>query len=385
MAEFKTPEFLQNHSPEEVHALMKRVLPADIDMSPGSHAYNLTMATALAIAEVCEFVLPEVVKVMFPAYSYGEFLDGHAKNRGITRKQAVAASGILMITGEPNTVIPAGSLFATAAVNDQPSVSYKTLKEATIPASGAIVVDAECTEAGAIGNAPASTVVLVPNRLPGVTGVTNNTPMAGGTEEESDDSLKERIKAADTGKDDNIGNAADYHRWAMSVDGVGSAIVIPPEDDSGVVTIVVTDSNGDPATQSLCSRVYSKIMGNPFLPSSRKAPINALLKVIPPPTMRISITATIELADGVTLEDVKKAYKEQIDRYLPEAMEAGEVKYSRIAAALAAVEGANDYTDVRIGLKDGETVTYGVSNITISTGTLPSLDEDDLILTAGTV
>ena len=87
----------------------------------------------------------------------------------------------------------------------------------------------------------------------------------------------------------------------------------------------------------------------------------------------------------VTLEDVKKAYKEQIDRYLPEAMEAGEVKYSRIAAALAAVEGANDYTDVRIGLKDGETVTYGVSNITISTGTLPSLDEDDLILTAGTV
>lgn len=383
MSEFKTPAFLQNHSPEEVHALMKRVMPADIDMSPGSHAYNLTMATALAIAEVCEFVLPEVVKVMFPAYSYGEFLDGHAKNRGITRKQAIAASGQLTIQGAEGTVIPAGSLFATAAVNDQPSVSYKTLKEVTISDYGQVAVDVECTQAGAIGNAPEHTVVLVQNRLQGVTGVTNWGEITGGTEEESDDSLKERIKAADTGKDDNIGNAADYHRWAMSVAGVGSAIVIPPEDDSGVVTIVVTDYNGDPATQSLCSRVYSNIMG--LVPSARKAPINALIKVVPPPTMQISITATVELADGVTLKDVKKAYKEQIDRYLQEAMEAGEVKYSRIAAALATVEGANDYTDVRIGLKDGETVTYGVSNIAISTGTLPSLDEDDLILTAGTV
>ena len=364
---------------------MKRVMPADIDMSPGSHAYNLTMATALAIAEVCEFVLPEVVKVMFPAYSYGEFLDRHAENRGLTRKQAIAASGSLTISGEPNTVVPAGSLFATAAVNDQPSVSYKTLNEATIPSSGSVMVDVECTEAGAIGNAPENTVVLVPNRLPGVTGVTNGEPISGGTEEESDDSLKKRIEAVDKGKEDNIGNAADYHRWAMSVDGVGSAIVVPPEDDSGVVTIVVTDTNGDPATSRLCNSVYNKIMGTAFFPAARKAPINARLKVVPPATMQISITATIELADGATLEGVKKAYKEQIDRYLPEAMEAGEIKYSRVAAILAAVEGANDYTDVQIGLKDGNTVTYGTSNINISTGILPAIDEDDLILTAGTV
>lgn len=385
MAEFNTPAFLQNHSPEEVHALMKRVLPADIDMSPGSHAYNLTIATALAISEVCEFVLPEVIKLIFPEYSYGEFLDRHAKARGITRRQAAVAIGKLTITGDPGTVIPTGSIFSTAAVGDQPSVSYKTLEEAEIPASGSITLDVECTEAGTIGNAPENTVVLVSNRLPGITGVTNEEPMAGGTEEESDDSLKERIDAVDKGREDNIGNVADYYRWAMSVDGVGSAIVIPPEDTSGLITIVITDTDGNPATKSLCRRVYNEIMGNPFFPSTRLAPVNALLEVVPPETMQISITATVELSEGAALEDVKKAYKEQLTLYLPEAMEAGEIKYSRIAAALAAVDGANDYTDVLIGLKDGDAVTYGTSNIAMSTGALPSIDDDDLILTAGTV
>lgn len=385
MAEFETPFFLQNHSPEEVHALMKRVLPEDIDMSPGGHAYNLTIGTALVVAEVCEFVLPEVIKLIFPETSYGEFVDRHARGRALTRRAATRATGEITITGKPQTVIPVGSYFSTAAVNDQPSVDYATLEAVTIPESGTVTVDVECTTEGIIGNTIENTIVLVSSNLKGITAVTNEKPVTGGTAEEDDESLIERIMEYDRSQGESyVGSTADYKRWAMSVPGVGNATVIPAKDTSGLVTIIVTDSNGDPATEQLCTSVYNYIM-RPDAPDERLAPPNANLKVEPPATMQISIKATVELAEETTLEAVKAAYMARLALYLPVALDEGEIKYSRITAALAATEGANDYTDVQIGLKVGDTVTYGTSNIAITTAQLPTIDADDLILTAGTV
>lgn len=385
MAEFETPAFLKNHSPEEIHENMKKILPADLDLSQGGHAYNLTMPTALVIAEVCEFVLPEVIKLIFPETSYGEFVDGHAKGKGMSRRPASAASGYITITGDPKTVIPAGSLFSTAAVNDEPSVDYKTLNATTIPDFGSVKVEVVCTQAGTVGNTSENTIVLVSSRLTGITAVTNDAPLTGGTEEESDESLIARIVEFNRSQGESyVGSASDYKRWAMSVPGVGSATVIPASDTLGMVTIIITDANGDPATQQLCNSVYDYIM-KPDNPDERLAPINAGLSVLPPSTMQISIKATVELSDGATLEAVKAAYAAQLALYLPVAMDDGEIKYSRVAAALAAVDGANDYSGLQIGLNKGGSVTYGTSNITISSGQLPTIDTDNLILTSGTV
>lgn len=385
MAEFETPVFLQNHSPEEVHALMKRILPEDLDMSQGGHAYNLTMPTALVIAEVCEFVLPEVIKLIFPESSYGEFVDAHAKCKGMTRRAASAASGSITITGDPKAIVPAGSLFSTAAVNDEPSVDYRTLETVTIPGTGTLSVDVVCTQTGVIGNATENTIVLVSSRITGVSSVTNEEPLTGGTEEEDDASLIARIVEFNKSQGESyVGSVSDYKRWALSVPGVGSATVIPAQDTSGLVTIIVTDANGEPATEQLCTSVYNYIM-NPDAPEERLAPVNASLKVSPPATMQISVKATVELADGATLEAVKTAYMAQLALYLPVALDEGEIKYSRVAAALAAVEGASDYSGLQIGLSVGGSVEYGTSNIAITSNQLPTIDAEDLILTSGTV
>lgn len=385
MAEFETPIFLQNHSPEEVHEVMKRILPADIDVSQGGHAYNFTMPTALIVAEMCEFILPEVIKLIFPQWSYGEFLDHHAKGRRIYRKAANAAAGKLTITATAGTVIPVGSIFSTASVNGEPSVDYETMEEAKVPESGSVTVDVQCVQAGIIGNTQANTVVMVSNSLSGITAVTNEEALTGGTEEEDDESLIQRIDAYDRSLGDSfVGSAADYKRWALEVSGVGDATVIPAQDTSGVVTIVVTDANGKPATEQLCTAVYNHIM-RPDNPNERLANVNALLKVLPPDTTEIGITVTVELSDDATLESVKAAYMAQLALYLPEALDAGEVKYSRVWAVLSATEGVNDFTDLQIGLKVNGAITYGTSNIAITTSQLPTISEDDLILTAGTV
>ena len=385
MPEFEIPKFLLNHSIDDIHKRMKEILPADLDLSAGNHAWNLTRPTAMVAAELCEFVLPDVIKLIFPQWSYGEFLDYHAKDRGITRRPADAASGEITITGAPNFVIPKGSLFSTAAVNDQPSVDYKTLEVATIPESGTVSVAVECTQGGIVGNTSANTIVLVSSRLTGVSAVTNAAPVTGGTEEEDDESLIERIAEYDQSQGTSyVGSMADYKRWATSVPGVGNATIVPAEDTTGLVKIILTDANGTPATEQLCNEVYNYIM-RPDAPYERLAPINAYIQVAPPDTINISIKATVELTSDATLESVKAGYMAQLALYLPVALDEGEIKFSRVAAALAAVEGANDYSDLQIGLKDGDTVVYGTSNIEVTSAQLPSIVLDDLILSAGTV
>ena len=385
MSDFTTPSFLLNRGTNANHERMRQIIPADIDLSEGSHGWNMTRPTALLAAEICEFILPEVIKLIFPEWSYGTFLNEHAKSRGMARRQATAATGQITVTGSPGTVIQAGSLFSTAAVNEESSVDYMTLAPVKIPDAGTVTIDIECTQAGAIGNASPDTIVLVSSRISGITSVTNEEYVSGGTEPETDESLIERITAYDLSQGDSfIGNIADYYRWARSVPGVGGVTVIPAQDDTGLVRIILTDSNGDPATEQLCASVYTYIM-SPDSPLDRLAPINANISVEAPATMAISIKATVELADGATIETVKEAYVSKLSSYLAVAMDEGEIKYTRVAAALAAVESANDFSNLQIGIKSGESVTYSTSNIAISSSHLPTIDTDDLILTAGTV
>ena len=385
MSEFVTPEFLKNCSTDDFFKEITSILPSDIDLSEGSHAWNMTRPTALVLAKMCEYYLVEALQLILPEWSYGTFLDGHAKTRNIVRRAATAASGEITITGTAGTSIPAGSLFSTAAINDDPSVEYATTVSAKIPASGSVTIGIRCTQAGTVGNTAAGTIVLVSGKNTGITSVTNQAAITGGTEEESDISLRLRIEAHDLSQGTSYtGSVADYKQWATSVDGVGEATIISAQDDSGLVQIILTDSNGVPATEDLCYEVYNHIM-RPDEPDKRLAPIGARLSVRPPDTMAIGIKATVELADNATIESVREAYMNVLADYLTVAFSDMEIKYTRVAAALASVDGVNDFADLQIGIGADGAIEYGTVNIRISESQLPTITEDNLILTAGTV
>lgn len=385
MAEFIIPEFLKNCSVDELHKKIAKEMPADIDLSAGNHAWNMTRPTAIAMAEMCEYYLVRTLELILPEWSYGEFLIGHAKSRNLTPRSATAASGVITVTGKAGTPIPTGSLFSTAAVNDEPSVEYATTEPVTIPESGSVTIAVECTQTGIIGNTAANTVIMVAGKNTGITAVTNQEAITGGTEAESDESLKERIDEVDKSQGESYaGTPADYKRWAKSVAGVGEATIIPAQDDSGLVQIILTDSNGDPATTNLCEAVYNYIM-RPDAPDQRRAPIGAFLSVNPPSTMTLAVMATVELKNGATIEAIKTAYAAALAAYLPEAFSDGEIKYSRVCAALASTAGVNDFSGLMIGEVSNGSVTYGISNIQILESQLPTISVDALILTAGTV
>lgn len=380
--EFTTPSFLQNTSVDDFFRDMKSILPADIDVSEGSHEWNMLRPTALITAKMCQFILPEVIKIFFPSWSYGDYLDQLATTRGMTRRAATASTGTITITGAANTVIPINSMFSTASINSDPSVDYVTLAEATIPPEGTVEVDVECTKKGVVGNTPANTIIFVASKITGIKSVINTDEITGGTEVESDASLIERIEEYDATQGQSfVGNPDDYKRWAKSVDGVGEAVIISAQDDSGMVTIILTDANGAPANQPLREAVYNYIM-RPDSPGERLAPIGAFLTVSAPTELAISIKATIELKDGYNLEAVKSAFLQNLIAYLATAMEEKEIKYTRISSILSQTDGVNDHVDLQIGEKNG---AYGKTNIPIEITELPMIAEEDLVLTSGTV
>lgn len=385
MAEFEVPAFLQNRGVGDYMELGRSILPPDIDMSEGSHAWNFIFFAAAVAAELCEYALPEAIKVIIPDWSYGEYLVGHGKARGIYQHSATAASGEITINGLAGAIIPEGSLFSTSSVNDEPSVDYATVEDVTIPESGTVTVKVLCTQVGIIGNTGVATVIHVGSKLDGITSVTNEKVITGGTEVEDDESLQERIRDYDESLGESyIGNPADYKRWAEEVDGVGAAVVISAKDTSGLVTIVVTDANGEPANESLRTAVYNHIM-SPDDDMARLAPPNANLLVVAPSANSLSVKATVELKSDTTLEAVTSDFLAKITAYLPEAMSDGELRYTRITRELSNVSGVYDYSNVQIGIITDGSVTYGTANIQLPSTLLPSIKAENLLLTVGTV
>jgi len=386
MSEFTIPSFLENNDTDDIYETMRAILPADIDSSEGSHTWNLLMPTAMTVAELYESVLPQVVQLIFPEWSYGEYLDAHAQTRGMTRKEATPAIGEVTVTGAAGTVIPIGTMFSTPSLNSEdPSMSYDTTEAATIPSTGSVTVPVECTEAGAAGNTAENTVIFLSSDVAGITEVTNAAAITGGTDEETDDALIARIMEYDTTQSDSyVGNVSDYHRWAMSVAGVGSASIISPTDDSGIITIVLTDANGDPASQDLCTSVYDYIM-SPDDPYARLAPINAAVNVVSPTAVTIAVKATVELEAEAVLADVAAAFLTNMEAYMAEALSDQEVKITRVGAILSETEGVNDFSGLQIGTVSGSTATYGTSNITLANTDLPTVSAAYINLTAGTV
>ncbi len=369
-------EFLSNKSMNEIHDFMLSELPEDMDKSQGQHVYNLTRPTALIVSELCQQTLPEIIRLIFPMWAYGEWLDYHASVRGITRRPATASSGNLVLTVTPGTEIPVGAEFSTASIDGQPAIMFR-VTEAKHADTSTVTVPVECTQTGPVGNVAARSIVFKVTKLDGVKTVENPEDITGGTEMESDESLRERILEVDRAKSISyVGSVADYKRWSKEVAGVGEATVIPARDDSGLVTVVITDSNGDPANEALCKAVYDHIM-SPDDPELRLTPPNARLLVAPPETLTLSISATVELLPAYSLESVSEKFLTAAQAYLATARTDQEIRFTQIGRILAGTEGVYDY--------DFLTINDGTENIPITTVQLPQVGRESVELRRGVV
>lgn len=330
------------------------------------------MPVAIEHARAIEFVLVEAIKNIVPKYSYGSTLLRHAETRKIERRKASYAKAVLKIMGVKDTVIPKGFEFSTVSSAEEEGVIFASDEEYTIPENGEIYINVTCMTSGTIGNVAAETIILMLKPIEGIKSVVNESPAYDGFDEETEDSLRQRIIEYDLTQGVSfIGSASDYRRWALEVEGVGGAKVLSAKDDTGTVTIILSDTDGQPVSEELCGDVYNHIM-SPDSPYERLAPVNALIDVISVLAMNIDISAEVVLEEEYTIDMVKPVFIENLKNSFSDDTELTEVKYAEIGAVLINTDGVSDYKNLL--------VNNGVLNIPVKIEYVPVISEDRVTL-----
>lgn len=364
--DFLMPDFLSGNDPEEIHERMMNNLPAGIDNMPGGFPYDFTMPTALEKSELIQFHLVRTLMLMFPEWAWGEYLDLHGRQAGVTRREAGKASGTVTIEGNAGVTVPAGMIVCTVATNDGPSIEFTVDDESVLSVDGSIDVSVTAVQAGTGSNVNANTVTLMSSPVEGITKIYNKDNITGGTEEESDDDFRERIISANRSRDLSfVGNDSDYVRWAKEVSSVGNVVVVPEWDGPGTVKVVVTDANGQPANENIIDAVYNHIV-SPDDRMSRLAPIGATVTVAAPSLTVIKFSAKITLEEGYDIERVKEAFAENIQKFYEICKEEHVIRYNHAISFLVHTDGVADFTDFALN--------GGTENIPLAVYEYPSTD-----------
>ncbi len=283
-----------------------------------------------------EVNLEFIKRQIFATTATGDYLDYHAADRGLTRKEAVKAKGEARFYVEIPVVspilIPQGTVVSAGGAN---SVRFSTDEDAVIN-GGEYYISVPCTACigGESGNIGANKIDTIVTSVVGVDGVQNLWAFKGGSEKESDEALRRRV--LDTYKAVSNGtNKAYYKRLALSVDGVYSANVVPLVRGTGTVDVYIASRNA-PATSALVSKVQA------IMTAQRE--LNVSVEVSTADVQNVTVAVFVTLKDGYDLNTVRENIRASVSDYF-DTLEVGDgVTEHPLSAAIIRAEGVEDFT-----------------------------------------
>ena len=243
------PSFI-NESADNIHARMLQRAPAEISAIEGDFFWDATRPTAEEHERLVGLKLANILKLVFPQTSYGQYLEYLGECRGVFKNPATKATGILSITGKASTYIKLGSIFSTVATDELEAVEYITIEDGYIDSNGQCDLIVECSVAGTIGNAPANSITVLVSNIPDISTINNKEAFKNGTDIEDEEHFRERLMSSYE-EEASSGNIAHYERWAKEVEGVGRAYVTSEWNGAGSVKVSILDKNGDIANREL--------------------------------------------------------------------------------------------------------------------------------------
>lgn len=318
------------------------------DKSEGYLVYDLLHAAAIEIAK-SNTELSGLRSLLDVDNLTGDLLVKFVMQRkGIERTPATFARGVVTVTG--NGTVHVGDLFETKS-----GIQYQAIEEKVISTTGKVNVS--CLVSGLIGNVSAEQVTQIPVTLSGITGVTNEQPITGGYEIESEESLRERYYTA-VRTPATSGNVYHYLQWAKEVSGVGDVKVFPAERGNNTVEVVIIDQEKKPADSSLVETVQTYIDPNSEGLGNGQAPIGAQCFVIAATAKELAINVSVTLDGSFEQEAAKANIEAAIKAYLQTiAFKTDYVSYAKIGETIINADGVEDYS--------GLTINGGISNVTI--------------------
>lgn len=318
----------------------------DASKFEGTFEYDVFASNSIEFAKQ-EVEREQQYKAAFAQTSWGEYLTMRAAEHGVFRKAAVKAIGKVTVQG--TGTVPAGSVFATATgINFIAQAETKVDKQADI--------EVEAQQAGTAGNVAENLITVIPMSIPGISSVNNAEATHDGFDEETDEDLYERLDFK-VKQPATSGNPNQYKEWAMSVEGVGKALIKRLWNGNGTVKVIITDSNNQPASEELQQKVFDYI--------EEQRPIGATVTVTAPTPISINISLT-PLKGGGDIEGIKAAVNEY---FLSDTFDGTTVSYAQIGKTilLSPKTLISDYEDL--------TINGGIENITVTDEQMPIAGE----------
>jgi len=274
-----------------------------------------------------------VSRQAFPQTAEGEWLDRHAQLRGLARKQAVAARGVVRFqageAAQTARVIPVGTVCMTAGL-----VRFETTEERELPAGARTVdVPVRAVVPGRGGNVAAGTILSLAVAPLGIAGCTNLQPCAGGEDEEKDETLRARV--LDTFlRLPNGANAAFYQTQALTFDRVAGAVVIPRPRGVGTVDVVVTTQEGLP-DRELLEELTAYFQ--------RRREIAVEVQVRAPQTTTVNLTVRVAPKPGYAFAEVAGRVEEAVRGWFTGALLGRKVLRAELGDLVYHCDGVDNY------------------------------------------
>lgn len=287
-------------------------------------AAERTLATAdpirlflktIAAAIVQErFLLDDSAKNCMLNYARGDYLDALGDLVGVTRLAPVASACTLQFTltaapGTGNTVtIPAGTRVAKAGTQ----YYWATDMDLAISDSASTgAVAATCETAGAITNGYAvGELTTMVDLVAEVASVTNTTATANGSDEESDDNLRIRIRLAPTAFS-CAGPRDAYEFWARTASAqIADVSVVSP--NPGEVDVYVLLAGGELPEAAMLTAVEA------VLSADSVRPLTDTVDALAPSTVAFNVNVTyyIHTDDSPQATELRAAIEDAVDDYI---------------------------------------------------------------------
>lgn len=335
---------------EEILREMLVELNPKFDKSVGSFAYDILKPPAEQFADLRERIR-EVDEKRDIYNLTGEELDKFvAQFTPIKRHESTRATGQVKITGKPKTYVPKGTLVGNV------SQTYETVKEGVLDDEGIGYFEVMALETGKDGNADVGTIDLFPVTINGLETVTNEEPIVNGFEEENDDNLRSRyfnfINLPATS-----GNRHHYLYWAKQITGVGLVRIKPLWNGDNTVKLIITDSNGEPASEKLLEELQEYIdpVGE-FISEDKgwtkwgrgfgEAPVGAFCTIVSAEPLNIKIEVDIKLNPSYTIEEVTNEFRVKMaDRFSTIALDEdyNMISLAKVGCIILSLDGVADY------------------------------------------
>lgn len=288
----------------------------------------------------------------FPQTAAGKQLDMHAQMRGLKRKDAEAAAGVLRFyvpkTLATDLTVPAGTVCLNSG-----AVRFTTTEDAVIKA-GTLYGEAaaEACEPGEAGNVSAEAVCYMSAPPAGVGSCVNPAAFTGGSEAENDEQLRARVLASYAAPA-NGGNAAFYESEVLAMEGVGAVKVLPRRRGAGTLDIIVSAPEGMPSA-ALLEAVEDR------LNAVREVCVD--LYAFEPTRVEVDVAVSVEVDEGRDAQTVIDEVTDAISAWFDGSLLGCDVLRVKLGDIIYGVAGVRNYS-----------ISSPAQDISVATDALPVL------------